>query len=39
MDRGFTSSDSYNNVSCQLAYTGCLHFTLTTERANPVQAL
>ena len=25
----FTSSDSYNDNSCQLAYIGCLHFALT----------
>ena len=25
----FTSSDSYNDNGCQLAYIGCLHFALT----------
>ena len=28
----FTSSDSYNDNGCQLAYIGCLHFALTTEK-------
>ena len=31
----FTSSDSYNDNGCQLAYIGCLHFALTNERVNP----
>ena len=35
----FTSSDSYNDNSCQLAYIGCLHFALTTERVNPFAAV
>ena len=35
----FTSSDSYNDNGCQLAYIGCLHFALTTERVNPFAAV
>lgn len=30
----FTSSDSYNDNGCQLAYIGCLHFALTTEKVS-----
>ena len=31
----FTSFDSYNDIGCQLDWSGCQHSALTTERVNP----